>query len=248
MKTQPRYKLTGSSIGLFFFGVIPPGLLGLLSWYAYPSGMWMFLVPFGALWLVLCMIGFVRAIKVDPRVARETENLSKLKPLLESGTQLVYESHVILDNTDRQALDRAFRRPWPALLIFMVVPGLISVFTSYWVLLIWLLPLGIGVASWRSIEIMKKRNRKVILRGIVTGRPYYRGEESNDTKHFLQIGDRRIMVEDELYEQYIVGDIIELHYVGWLRGDKMKAEGAVFTRHRKLTPEEFQNWVKEFVG
>jgi len=248
MKTQPRYKLTGSAIGLFFFGVIPPTLLGFLSWYAYPSWLWMLLVPFGTLWLVLCMIGFVRAIRVDPRDVQEAENLQKLKPLLEGGEQLVYESHVILDNTDRRALDRAFRRPLPALFIFVLVPGLVAVFVSYWVLLIWLLPLGLAVASWRSIEIMKRRNRKVILRGIVTGRPFHRGVESRDSQHYLQLGDKKIAVDADLYEKYIAGDIMELHYVGWLRGDEMTLNGAVFTQHRKLTPAEFQNWVQEFTA
>lgn len=247
-KTEVKYKLTGAAIGLFFFGVIPTIILSVFAWFAYPSWLWMFLLAFASIWLAGCMYGFVRELRVDPRKAEEASNIEKLRPVVKSGAQLVYESNVILDKDDRKALDRAFTRPLPALLFILFLVIIISLFTNYWVLLIALLPAGLIIASWRSISIMKKRNRKVILRGIITGRPYYYNKDRKDATHFLVIGDQKVKVEASLYEQYIAGEIIELHYVGWLSGSEMKIDGAVFTRHRKLTPDEYQNWLSGFTS
>ena len=243
---RTTYKLTGTAIGLFFFGTVPTAVFAVVIWNIYPYWLWMLLAAFFALWFGFCTYAFVREIRQTPREKQEVENFEKLKPVVESGQQLVYESHVILDNEDRKELNKAFLRPLPALIIFLIVPGLLGVFLSYWILLICLAPIGLATASWYTIRVMKNRNRKVIIRGVITNRPYHRGEEIGDSQHFLMIGDKRVKVEEGLYDQYIVGDIIELHYVGWLKGDTMSTSGSAFTRHRKLSPAEFSEWVKDF--
>lgn len=248
IKSGATYKLTGTAVGLLFFGTIPPCIVFVLAWYADAPWVSTFLIVFGAVWLAGCTVGFLKEIRVDPRDTKEEENLEKLKPVRESGAQLVYESNVILDNADREALDRAFNRPLPVLSVFLLLAVVVSFFTNYWVLLAGLIPIGLALTSWYSINVMKKRNRKVILRGIITGRPQHRTRDKNETTHFIRIGDRQIRVQPDLYDQYIAGDIIELHYVGWLTGNEMKIEGSVFTRHRKLTPAEYDTWVRDFAG
>lgn len=232
-------KNSGGRVVVILFFAVPATFLGSYAWYLYPESMWMPLAITAGVWSSFGVLALYLVSRSHPRAAEEEANQARLQPLFENRDQLVVETQTQLADTDKTFLKKSRFRTMRTMMILAVIFAGIAVFTSYWVLV------GCAILVWiiflneRWTRTMLNTNRKTVLAGIVTERLTERNSDEKSSRYYLVVGDRKTKVEYVLFERYIVGDIVELHYVGKMADGKMTTSAALITQDRKMTPEEF---------
>ena len=188
----------------------------VFAWFTYHAS----LIFAGIFWSVIAVLfGVAFAFRVKPQ-KRDPAIKQNIVALQEKGVLLHHEREEALDDSDIAALSKTMKQ-YILVVPICIVIGLIAHFSieeksiGYAVLLIFLALIMLSaILSLGSSRRIIKNGNKIVVRGVVTERWKMSSGSGDDEKvsHYLKIGDRQLQVSEGLYNEYLVGDAIELHF------------------------------------
>ena len=174
-----------------------------------------FLVAFATLLIIAIASGVRHDLQEARMKKQDTAGKARLQKVLEPGQDTAYEKDEPLGPDDYKALHRML---WQSLRL-MLIPIVAFTVIGYWLVyanIAVLICLIVLVYSLRNVQRIKRENVKTIIRGFVTDRFLVSGrrlEDSGPPDHFIQIGERKFLVNSTLYNQFKPGDMAEIHFI-----------------------------------
>jgi hypothetical protein len=218
-RDRRRYAVPPGTIAAYI--VLFLTALGILAggYAAYANEVFLlpwFLFGFGTLMIFAGMAGLRNSIRNLRIQKEEDEAKARLQGAKAEGYEMAYERDEQLSPQDHKDLDRLL---WKSVWIILIPTVVFSV-ASYWLVYfgILVLPCFILLAlSFRNVQRIRRENVKTVVRGFVTNRLAVRSRRIHNRSvtpdFYIQIGERKFLVDAAMYEKFKAGDMVEIHFI-----------------------------------
>ncbi len=175
----------------------------------------------GSVWFLVGMLVRYLYSRTKAEQKHETYSKQRISELQVQGVDLYYERKATLTPENIKKV-RSTIGKLPAIFLVIALVGCIIIYLndmsiiaiSIFVIALFFISYGFYLPAKRFINIITN-GTKTILRGIIVHRhERYPNDDSDSLKqYFFSIGEREIQVDLSIYQEYKLGDAIELHYV-----------------------------------